>query len=78
MTLEDILKTYKFAKDNSKLFLKRPYKDCDDFTITMTKQGYKAYGELTSLLYEVARLTDTHSQVDDIIECLDRITSEEN
>ena len=56
MTLEDILKTYKFAKSNSKLFLKKPYKDCDNFTITMTKQGYKAYNELTSLLYDVAEL----------------------
>lgn len=77
MTLEDILKTYKFAKNNSKLFLKKPYRDCDGFNITMTKQGYKAYGELTSLLYDVAKLTNTLSQVNNIIDKLDRLTVEE-
>lgn len=77
MTLEYILKTYKFANSNSNLFLKRPYKDCDNFTITMTKQGYKAYDKLTSLLYDVAELTGTLSQVNDIINCLDNITIED-
>ena len=77
MTLEDILKTYKFAKNNTKLFLKRPYKDCDNFTITMTNKGYKAYNKLTSLLYDIAQLTDTLSQVNDIVYRLDRILTED-
>lgn len=77
MTLEDILKTYKFAKNNTKLFLKRPYKGYDNFTTTMTNQGYEAYSKLTSLLYDVAQLTDTLSQVNDIVCCLDRILIED-
>ena len=37
----------------------------------LTKDGFKAYSELTGLLYKIAEVSDCHSEVEEIIDTLD-------
>ena len=37
----------------------------------LTKDGFKAYSELTGLLYKIAEVSDCHSEVEKIIDTLD-------
>lgn len=54
-TVEELL--YNFTK-SKKLFLKRPYKDCDGYPVVLTRTGYKAYGKLTSIIYDLAEFVE--------------------
>lgn len=54
-TVEDLLHNFTKSK---RLFLKRPYKDFDGYPITMTRTGYKAYGKLISVIYDLAKFVE--------------------
>ena len=65
-TLEEILQEYfgckkPFRKDNGDL----------------TKAGSQAYSKLTTLLYDIAKLTETNDEINEVVETLDIIISHE-
>lgn len=72
MTLEQILQKYFKCK---KPFLANPYYDNKELTpVTMTQHGYRVYGELIGLLYDISSVTGI--DVNDIVDELDSIVSE--
>ena len=76
-TLEDILHKYKFVPKSKKVFRKYP-KVIDEprFYEWGTTAGSKGYGDLVSLLYDIAELTEDHVSVNKLIDKLDDIMSE--
>ena len=59
-TIEELL--YNFTK-SKKLFLKRPYRDYDGYPITLTKAGYKAYGKLISVIYDLSEFVEADDKL---------------
>ncbi len=75
ITLEDILKRYKFLPKSKKAFLKRA-KIIDDIPEYRTVDGARAYNKLISLLYAIGRLTG--EDVNNIVDKLDYIVTRDN
>ena len=69
--LENILQKYFKCK---KPFLKHPYYDYEEYPVTLTRHGGKAYGDLIGLLYDVGDVCGI--DVNDIVDKLDSIVSE--
>lgn len=75
ITLEDVLKKYKFLQRNKNAFLKR-VKIIDDLPEYCTVDGAIAYKKLIELLYDIGRLTNT--DVNNIVYKLDYIIEHDN
>lgn len=73
--LESILIALNGGK-KEKMFLKHVQRDKDGYvTKTFTRKGARLYGDLTSLLFAVGRLTGADTE--DIVETLDSIANED-
>lgn len=78
--LTKVINEYFFnGKLNESLFLdeKDIHRDEDNLLITMTDLGCLSYNKLTTLLYELAQLTDHLKEVNEIIYTLDYIVNGE-
>lgn len=75
MTLEELLKKYKFAPKSKQLFRKRRIY-IDDLPDDMTKEGHKAYSKLISFVYDLGRLTNEENFINRIVDELDYLTTE--
>lgn len=53
------------------------HRDEDNLLVTMTDLGYLSYNKLTTLLYELAELTDCLKEVNEIVDTLDYIVNSE-
>jgi len=76
-TLEDVLKDHKFIAKSKRVFRKRRIY-VDDLPDDMTKAGHKAYRELISLIYDLAKLLGgaSSSHLHRIVDELDFITTQ--
>lgn len=53
------------------------HRDEDNLLVTMTDLGYLSYHRLTTLLYDLAELTDCLKEVNEIVDTLDFIINNE-
>lgn len=53
------------------------HRDEDNLLVTMTDLGYLSYHKLTTLLYDLAELTDCLKEVNEIVDTLDCIVNNE-
>ena len=74
-TLEDILKDYSLMQKSKNAFRKRRVW-IDDLPDDMTAEGHKGYRKLTSLLYDIADLTQEKVAIYKIVDKLDFITTQ--
>ena len=73
--LESILMRYFGCK---KVYRDKPkvvYELDEERTEYLTEEGFKAYGKLVDLLYELSNLTECYTAVEDIVETLDDIVN---
>lgn len=79
--LTRIINEYFFnGKLSDRLWLdeKDIHRDEDNLLVTMTDLGYLSYHKLTTLLYELAQLTDCLREVNEIVDTLDYIINDKD
>lgn len=62
--LDEVLTTY--------FGCKKPFKESN---LDLTKNGHKAYSKLISLLYDLSKISDMGSEINDVVETLDIIVN---
>jgi len=76
ITLEDLLKKYKFAPKGKQLFRKKRIW-VDDLPDDMTNAGHKAYSKLVNFVYDLGKLTNEECAAHRMVDILDQITTEQ-
>lgn len=76
ITLEELLKKYKFAPRHKQLFRKRRIW-IDGLPDDMTNAGHLAYGKLVGFVYNLGKLTGEENAAHRMVDVLDQITTEQ-